>query len=217
MNRAILLAAALAVAAPAVPALARPHDGYAVRHGHWARGQVLPHQYRTSGYIVRDYHRYRLRPPPRGYYYVRQGDDVLLTAVASGLISAVLADAVSGGYSGRYYEEEVAYGGGRGGDSYGRRGYGRSYGGRGGPGGGDGGSSVVQHGGGQTIIQEGPNGRSYTRQGPGGQTIVTEGPNGRTITRQGPGGQEIIREGPDGGSYTRQGRGGQEIWTDRGY
>ncbi len=64
MKRAILLAAALAAAAPAVPALARPHDGYAGHHGRWTRGQVLPPHYRSRTYIVSDYSHYRLRPPP---------------------------------------------------------------------------------------------------------------------------------------------------------
>jgi hypothetical protein len=187
MKRAILLAAAIAAALPAAPALARPdHGRHYGHHGRWARGEVLPYQYRTRSYIVSDYRRYRLRSPPRGYHYVRSGDDVLLTAIASGIISAVLANAIDGGYRGSYYEEEVVYRGGH-------RGYGRD---RGyyhdrGYGGGYGGSGVVQGPGGQTIYSEGPGGSSYTVQGPGGQTIVTEGPNGRTITRQGPGGQSI--------------------------
>jgi Ni/Co efflux regulator RcnB len=29
---------------------------------------------------------YRLRPPPRGHYWVRVDNDVLLTAIATGLI-----------------------------------------------------------------------------------------------------------------------------------
>ena len=197
MKRAILLAAALAAALPAVPAFARPHDNgwHGERHGRWARGQRLPYEYRRS-YVVSDYHRYRLRPPPHGYYYVRSGDDVLLTAIASGIISAVLGNAIDGGYRGSYYEEERIYGdrgyGHRGGRGYGERGYGeRGYGGRGYGGRGYGESGVIQGPGGQTIYSNGPGGSSYTSQGPGGQTIVTEGPNGRTITRQGPGGQTI--------------------------
>lgn len=170
MKRAILLAAALTAALPAAPAFARPHDGrHAGHHGGWTRGQVLPRQYRSRDHVVSDYHRYRLRAPPRGYHYVRSGDDVLLTAIASGIIAAVLASAVDGGYRGAYYEEEVVYGGPRG----------------------RGGSAVIQGPGGQTIYSESRGGSSYTVQGPGGQTIVTEGPNGRTITRQGPGGQSI--------------------------
>jgi Ni/Co efflux regulator RcnB len=40
---------------------------------------------------VNDYSRYGLRAPPRGYQYVRSGDDVILAAVAGGLIVAVIA------------------------------------------------------------------------------------------------------------------------------
>ncbi len=45
----------------------------------------------TQGYVVNDYNRYGLRAPPRGYHYVRSGNDVVLAAVAGGLITAVIA------------------------------------------------------------------------------------------------------------------------------
>ena len=51
----------------------------------------MPSYYRTSDYVVRDYDRYGLRPPPQGYNYVRSGNDVVLAAVAGGLITAVIA------------------------------------------------------------------------------------------------------------------------------
>lgn len=63
--------------------------GYAARQ--WSYGQRMPVQYRDSRYIVSDYGRYGLRQPPRGYHYVRSGNDVVLTAVATGLITAVIA------------------------------------------------------------------------------------------------------------------------------
>ncbi len=63
--------------------------GYSVRQ--WSYGQRLPAQYRTSGYVVNDYNRYGLRRPPQGYHYVRSGNDVVLAAVAGGLITAVIA------------------------------------------------------------------------------------------------------------------------------
>ncbi|MEW4449830.1 RcnB family protein [Qipengyuania sp. JC766] len=34
----------------------------------------------------------RLRPPPRGYRYVRSGDDVLLIGITSGIVSAVFSN-----------------------------------------------------------------------------------------------------------------------------
>jgi len=41
--------------------------------------------------VVHDYGSYGLRAPPRGYQYVRSGNDVVLAAVAGGLITAVIA------------------------------------------------------------------------------------------------------------------------------
>ena len=63
--------------------------GYAVRT--WSYGQRMPSYYRSNGYVVNDYGRYGLRAPPRGYQYVRSGNDVVLAAVAGGLITAVIA------------------------------------------------------------------------------------------------------------------------------
>jgi Ni/Co efflux regulator RcnB len=63
--------------------------GYQTRA--WAYGQRLPAQYRTRSYVVTDYGRYGLRRPPSGYQYVRSGNDVVLTAVTTGLITAVIA------------------------------------------------------------------------------------------------------------------------------
>lgn len=63
--------------------------GYQTRA--WAYGQRMPANYRSSAYVVRDYNRYGLRQPPSGYQYVRSGNDVVLAAVATGLITAVIA------------------------------------------------------------------------------------------------------------------------------
>ena len=37
-----------------------------------------------------DYHRYRLSPPPYGHHWVRVNEDVVLAAVASGLVVSVV-------------------------------------------------------------------------------------------------------------------------------
>ncbi|WP_426023551.1 RcnB family protein [Brevundimonas sp. PWP3-1b1] len=66
-----------------------PPRGYAVRT--WSYGQRMPSYYRSNAYVVNDYNRYGLRAPPRGYQYVRSGNDVVLAAVAGGLITAVIA------------------------------------------------------------------------------------------------------------------------------
>jgi len=61
------------------------HDGWhrSQRWHHWERG----HRYGGPVYVVRDYGRYRLRPPPRGYHWVRgDADNYLLVAIATGVI-----------------------------------------------------------------------------------------------------------------------------------
>ena len=55
----------------------------------WRRGERLPASYRSRAYVV-DHRRYALAPPPRGYHYVRVGDDVALTAITTGIISSVI-------------------------------------------------------------------------------------------------------------------------------
>lgn len=56
----------------------------------WQRGERLPPAYRQGAYVV-DYNRYNLAPPPRGYNYVRVDNDVVLAAVATGVITSVIA------------------------------------------------------------------------------------------------------------------------------
>lgn len=55
----------------------------------WRRGERLPAAYRGKGYVV-DHRRYGLNAPPRGYQYVRVGNDAALTAISTGVIAAVI-------------------------------------------------------------------------------------------------------------------------------
>lgn len=64
--------------------------GYRPGYESWRRGSYLPSYYRDGGYVVHDYGRYRLRPPPRGYYWYRTGNDYVLAAIATGLIFDVI-------------------------------------------------------------------------------------------------------------------------------
>ncbi len=60
-----------------------------VKHGsRWSRGHALPSSYRRN--VVRDYHRYHLRTPPRGYQWVRADNDYVMISIASGVISALV-------------------------------------------------------------------------------------------------------------------------------
>lgn len=69
------------------PAYVYPR-GYAYRP--WIRGQYLPRGYFASPYYVDNWRAYGLRAPPRGYRYVRVGNDVVLAAIAGGLIAEVI-------------------------------------------------------------------------------------------------------------------------------
>jgi Ni/Co efflux regulator RcnB len=56
----------------------------------WRRGDRLPSYYRDY-YRPVDYRYYRLRPPPRGYHYVRDDrGDYLLVGIATGVILGVI-------------------------------------------------------------------------------------------------------------------------------
>jgi Ni/Co efflux regulator RcnB len=59
-------------------------SGYYYRSWHY--GDYLPRAYYGRRYIVNDYYSYRLRPPPRGYHWVRVDGDVVLAAIASGIV-----------------------------------------------------------------------------------------------------------------------------------
>lgn len=68
----------------------RRHD-YRAGFQNWRRGQRLPAQYR-SRYQEVDYHSAHLAPPRHGYHYVRDDSgNVLLVAVATGLIASIIA------------------------------------------------------------------------------------------------------------------------------
>ncbi len=76
------------------PPMAYGYDSYRHDHGrrHWQRGQYMSPYVRT--YVVYDYGRYRLRPPPRGFVWVRADNDYLLVAAATG----VIFDVIRGGW-----------------------------------------------------------------------------------------------------------------------
>lgn len=74
-------------------------------HGYWREGQVYP-RYRQSGYYINDYRAYNLAAPRHGYrYYRTDNGDVVMAAIASGVIGAIIGNALSdndrGGH--RYY------------------------------------------------------------------------------------------------------------------
>jgi Ni/Co efflux regulator RcnB len=61
----------------------RPHGWHA---HHWRRGERLPPSYREQPYVIPNAAVYHLRPPPRGYYWVRVDNNAVLAAVATGVV-----------------------------------------------------------------------------------------------------------------------------------
>jgi Ni/Co efflux regulator RcnB len=59
---------------------------------HWLRGDRLPASYYAPRHIVRDYHVYDLRRPPRGCHWVRVGRDAVLAAIATGVVLDIVYD-----------------------------------------------------------------------------------------------------------------------------
>jgi Ni/Co efflux regulator RcnB len=56
----------------------------------WSRGSVIPYDYRRNWY-VNDYRRYGWNAPPRGYgYYRTDTGDVVLAALATGVILSLI-------------------------------------------------------------------------------------------------------------------------------
>jgi Ni/Co efflux regulator RcnB len=74
----------------APPAAYYGRPGYRPGYNAWRRGGYLPSYYRGGGYVIQDYGYYRLRPPPRGYYWYRAGNDYVLAAIATGLIFDII-------------------------------------------------------------------------------------------------------------------------------
>ena len=112
MRKLLMAVAALSVLGGGA-ALAQPHDDHrgpapqarddhrgpparVVKHAppahNWARGQHLPKQYWGGGYTVSDWKARHLRQPPRGYHWVQVDNNYVLAALATGLISDIVAN-----------------------------------------------------------------------------------------------------------------------------
>lgn len=97
---ALIAAALVAPGLAAVPAMAQParHDDHRktvvtkkVTYKTFRKGERFDRSH-ARNYQVVDYRKYRnVKAPPRGYHYVRSGNDLLLVGVTSGIVSAVTA------------------------------------------------------------------------------------------------------------------------------
>lgn len=73
------------------------HDTYyyGARGPEWHRGGRLPAQYRDHQYVVDNWRAHHLSAPPRGYHWVQVGDDYVLAAIATGIISSLILNSHS--------------------------------------------------------------------------------------------------------------------------
>jgi Ni/Co efflux regulator RcnB len=62
-----------------------------VKKHRWNRGHRLSAAERRHMRNVREYRRYRLSAPPRGYRWVQVDKDFLLIGITSGIISSIIA------------------------------------------------------------------------------------------------------------------------------
>lgn len=63
---------------------------YGARGPEWRRGGRMPAQYRDHQYVVDNWRAHHLSAPPRGYHWVQVGNDYVLAAIASGIISQLI-------------------------------------------------------------------------------------------------------------------------------
>ena len=59
----------------------------------WRRGERFDYRRAHNYRVINDYRVYRLRTPPRGYHYVRSGNDAVLVGITSGVIAGIIAGA----------------------------------------------------------------------------------------------------------------------------
>jgi Ni/Co efflux regulator RcnB len=86
---------AIAVTATSMQALADDHDNHQyVRHDEWKKGAKIKDEDWNRGEHI-DYHQQHLRAPPHGYEWRLVDGNYVLAAVATGVISSVIAASVA--------------------------------------------------------------------------------------------------------------------------
>ena len=65
------------------------HDRGAGPHG-YHNGDRLTRSERSRRHSVNNWHEHNLRAPPRGYRWVRSGNDFVLVAITTGIIADIL-------------------------------------------------------------------------------------------------------------------------------
>lgn len=63
-------------------------------HRNWRKGERFDRRYASNYRVIERPRDYRLSNAPRGYHWVRSGDDAVLVAISSGIIGAVIGNAI---------------------------------------------------------------------------------------------------------------------------
>jgi Ni/Co efflux regulator RcnB len=66
-----------------------------VQNRRWNQGERFDSRYASNYRVIGNPSAYRLRQAPRGYRWVQSGNDAVLVALASGLIGAIIGNALN--------------------------------------------------------------------------------------------------------------------------
>jgi Ni/Co efflux regulator RcnB len=65
-----------------------------VEYRNWSRGQRFDSRYAYNYRVIDNPRYYRLHDAPRGYRWVRSGNDAVLVGITTGIIASVLANSI---------------------------------------------------------------------------------------------------------------------------
>ena len=63
-------------------------------HRTWSKGQRFDRRYAANYRVIESPRAYNLRAAPRGYRWVRSGNDAVLVGITSGIVSSVLVNMI---------------------------------------------------------------------------------------------------------------------------
>jgi Ni/Co efflux regulator RcnB len=72
------------------------HDnrGQHAQHRNWKRGERFDYRYAPNYRVISAPRAYHLREAPRGYRWVRSGNDAVLIGITTGIVASVLANII---------------------------------------------------------------------------------------------------------------------------
>jgi Ni/Co efflux regulator RcnB len=70
------------------------HDNRGPQYRAWHKGDRFDHRYARDYRVIARPADYRLRPAPRGYRWVRSGNDAVLIGITSGIVASVLVNTI---------------------------------------------------------------------------------------------------------------------------